>query len=168
MAVLTDKGVIMLTPRCGSTYVLEFLRFHGINHLNLTNHKFSRHTPFHLIKKCFSSEQKYYTLFRKPDEWYRSVWGIQKGTNYRKWELGKWHPFREIENIKGDKLQDWLNIVNSTCPNFYERTMELYGNSEEKVMKIELPNLTKTLVDIFSKPPLKETRINRTNYEQVE
>lgn len=165
MAIATEKGVFILTPRCGSNYVRKFIQKNEIPHFTLYCPNYSTHTPFNVIKKIFPN-QKYYALCRNNVGWYKSVWGLQKSNDWMVWEPKKWHPFRPIENIIENDYDKWLERVKKEVPDFWESTMKAYGCEEKEVQTINLINLTQTIADIFSVPQIHDI-INPTNYDLI-
>ena len=110
-------------PRTGGTWfeqVLKDAKFSGLQ--KVAPRGASRHgLPDHFKDDSYD---QIVTIVRHPDTWWPSNFRFLKGTDWRAWDRGRWHPWSFLLPYAHGDFKVWMDRVIRYQPAFYTRLAE--------------------------------------------
>lgn len=111
------SGLFVHIPRTGGTWTERVLEAAGLNPRHVSPPGISRHGRASDYE--FGAYSGVFTIVRAPRPLYASTYAFLKMHDWRVWEPGTYHPWRELERFAGLPFDDWVARVCTLGPRGY-------------------------------------------------
>jgi len=129
-------GFFLHIPRTGGTWTERVLEAAGLNPRHVSPAGISRHGR--AADYELGQYRRVFTIVRAPRALYASTYAFLKMHEWRVWEPGTYHPWRELERFAGLPFDEWVAKVSCSSPRGYfsKITAEALGPAWPPILRV--------------------------------